>query len=46
MTQSLKLFELSKKRIHFKIKNFFQTWADIPAPHRGEIVRQIGDELR
>ena len=21
-------------------------WADMPAPHRGEIVRQIGEELR
>uniref|UniRef100_A0A0N4Z234 aldehyde dehydrogenase (NAD(+)) n=1 Tax=Parastrongyloides trichosuri TaxID=131310 RepID=A0A0N4Z234_PARTI len=24
----------------------YQEWADIPAPKRGEIVRQIGDELR
>jgi len=24
----------------------WQVWADIPAPHRGEIVRQIGEELR
>jgi len=24
----------------------FKTWRMIPAPHRGEIVRQIGDELR
>jgi len=24
----------------------WSTWADIPAPKRGEIVRQIGDELR
>uniref|UniRef100_A0A0K0G0C4 aldehyde dehydrogenase (NAD(+)) n=1 Tax=Strongyloides venezuelensis TaxID=75913 RepID=A0A0K0G0C4_STRVS len=24
----------------------YQKWADIPAPKRGEIVRQIGDELR
>jgi len=22
------------------------TWADVPAPRRGEIVRQIGDKLR
>ena len=21
-------------------------WADVPAPHRGEIVRQVGQELR
>jgi len=24
----------------------WQVWADVPAPHRGEIVRQIGEELR
>lgn len=24
----------------------YQVWADIPAPKRGEIVRQIGDKLR
>ena len=24
----------------------YQTWKFIPAPRRGEIVRQIGDELR
>eukprot|EP00092_Neocalanus_flemingeri_P065917 GFUD01080231.1.p1 GENE.GFUD01080231.1~~GFUD01080231.1.p1 ORF type:complete len:561 (-),score=159.29 GFUD01080231.1:193-1821(-) len=24
----------------------WQMWADVPAPHRGEIVRQIGHELR
>ena len=24
----------------------WQTWADLPAPKRGEIVRQIGDALR
>ena len=24
----------------------WQAWADVPAPHRGEIVRQIGHELR
>jgi len=24
----------------------WQSWADVPAPHRGEIVRQIGQELR
>ena len=24
----------------------YQLWSDIPAPKRGEIVRQIGDELR
>jgi len=24
----------------------WQVWADMPAPHRGEIVRQIGEELR
>jgi len=24
----------------------WQTWVDIPAPKRGEIVRQIGDALR
>lgn len=24
----------------------YKTWSNIPAPRRGEIVRQIGDELR
>jgi aldehyde dehydrogenase (NAD+) len=24
----------------------FQIWKNIPAPKRGDIVRQIGDELR
>jgi len=24
----------------------WQVWADVPAPKRGEIVRQIGDALR
>merc|ERR1719495_309121 len=24
----------------------WQVWADVPAPHRGEIVRQVGQELR
>ena len=24
----------------------WNTWADVPAPKRGEIVRQIGDALR
>lgn len=24
----------------------WQSWADLPAPQRGEIVRQIGDALR
>ena len=24
----------------------WQTWADLPAPKRGDIVRQIGDALR
>lgn len=24
----------------------YKTWRDVPAPQRGEIVRQIGDELR
>lgn len=24
----------------------WQVWADLPAPRRGEIVRQIGDALR
>ena len=24
----------------------WQVWADLPAPKRGEIVRQIGDSLR
>lgn len=24
----------------------WNVWADVPAPHRGEIVRQIGEELR
>ena len=24
----------------------WQVWADVTAPHRGEIVRQIGEELR
>lgn len=24
----------------------WQVWADLPAPKRGEIVRQIGDALR
>ena len=24
----------------------WEVWADIPAPQRGEIVRQIGDSLR
>ncbi len=24
----------------------WQIWADLPAPKRGEIVRQIGDSLR
>lgn len=24
----------------------YKTWRDVPAPRRGEIVRQIGDELR
>ncbi|XP_052283343.1 alpha-aminoadipic semialdehyde dehydrogenase-like isoform X2 [Dreissena polymorpha] len=27
-------------------KEAWQTWADIPAPQRGDIVRQIGDALR
>uniref|UniRef100_A0A8D0HDH6 Alpha-aminoadipic semialdehyde dehydrogenase n=1 Tax=Sphenodon punctatus TaxID=8508 RepID=A0A8D0HDH6_SPHPU len=29
-----------------KAKEAWKTWADIPAPKRGEIVRQIGDALR
>ncbi|XP_078253127.1 alpha-aminoadipic semialdehyde dehydrogenase [Rhinoraja longicauda] len=29
-----------------KAKEAWDTWADIPAPKRGEIVRQIGDALR
>ncbi|TMS20686.1 Alpha-aminoadipic semialdehyde dehydrogenase [Larimichthys crocea] len=29
-----------------KTKEAWKTWADIPAPKRGEIVRQIGDALR
>lgn len=24
----------------------YKTWSNVPAPRRGEIVRQIGDELR
>lgn len=24
----------------------YKTWSNIPAPQRGEIVRQIGEELR
>lgn len=24
----------------------YKTWSNLPAPQRGEIVRQIGDELR
>lgn len=24
----------------------YKTWSNVPAPQRGEIVRQIGDELR
>lgn len=24
----------------------YKTWSNIPAPRRGEIIRQIGDELR
>ena len=27
-------------------KKAWKIWADIPAPHRGEIVRQIGEALR
>ena len=27
-------------------KNAFLTWRDVPAPKRGEIIRQIGLELR
>lgn len=26
--------------------NAYKTWRNVPAPRRGEIVRQIGDELR
>ncbi|CAL8071748.1 unnamed protein product [Orchesella dallaii] len=29
-----------------KSNQAWSTWVDMPAPHRGEIVRQIGDELR
>jgi aldehyde dehydrogenase (NAD+) len=29
-----------------KAQNAFQEWRNVPAPKRGEIVRQIGDELR
>ncbi len=29
-----------------KTKEAWKIWADIPAPKRGEIVRQIGDALR
>ncbi len=29
-----------------KARQAWQTWADVPAPKRGEIVRQIGDALR
>ncbi|CAI9543826.1 unnamed protein product [Staurois parvus] len=29
-----------------KAKEAWQVWADVPAPKRGEIVRQIGDALR
>ncbi|ODN00945.1 putative aldehyde dehydrogenase family 7 member A1 [Orchesella cincta] len=29
-----------------KSNQAWRTWVDIPAPQRGEIVRQIGDELR
>ncbi|GFY67215.1 alpha-aminoadipic semialdehyde dehydrogenase [Trichonephila inaurata madagascariensis] len=29
-----------------RLQTAWQTWADIPAPQRGEIVRQIGDALR
>jgi aldehyde dehydrogenase (NAD+) len=29
-----------------KAKNAFLTWRDVPAPKRGEIIRQIGLELR
>lgn len=29
-----------------KCKAAYEVWRDIPAPKRGEIVRQIGDELR
>lgn len=27
-------------------KAAWKVWADIPAPHRGEVVRQIGEALR
>lgn len=27
-------------------RNAYKTWSNLPAPQRGEIVRQIGDELR
>uniref|UniRef100_A0A8B9MUX7 Aldehyde dehydrogenase domain-containing protein n=1 Tax=Accipiter nisus TaxID=211598 RepID=A0A8B9MUX7_9AVES len=29
-----------------KAKEAWKVWADVPAPKRGEIVRQIGDALR
>jgi aldehyde dehydrogenase (NAD+) len=29
-----------------KAQNAFQTWKMIPAPKRGDVIRQIGDELR
>ncbi|MTI87293.1 MAG: aldehyde dehydrogenase family protein [Balneolaceae bacterium] len=29
-----------------KAEEAFKTWREVPAPQRGEIVRQIGDELR
>ena len=33
-------------RVVERAQEAFRTWREIPAPQRGEIVRQIGDELR
>ncbi len=34
------------ERIILEAQQAFTTWRELPAPKRGEIVRQIGDELR
>jgi aldehyde dehydrogenase family 7 protein A1 len=34
------------ERVAYATKKAFRDWAALPAPNRGEIVRQIGDQLR
>src|SRR4051812_18203447 len=34
------------EKVILKAEEAFKVWRTIPAPKRGEIVRQIGDELR